>query len=306
MNNESMYYVIFFLWIMGLIAILYGGHQHLKWRRRRRFFLQEEGKEVTKSRIPHTWTEGMRKEIVTRVDYAGLKITFRLFIIISVLSASIGVLIGLFYFNNLSASLPLAGGLGLIPWVYLNYAALKKQLILEQQLLSAIQFFISQYNSLHNVTASLSIIKDRLENPLREEIALLLREMNSGISREKALFSFAQRINSHWAYRFAHIVNLCLIKGIPISGMLFSLYTDMKLNLIKEKERRMESMGVKAESYLLYLFIPVMYLLACKINPQAHLLLTQTPAGKRTTFVLFSMLLIGVITTIRLGKVKVR
>lgn len=292
----------------GIFLLFYGIGQGI-WKKRRRqaVFLQDQRETDLWSKImEHKKIKGFKDYVEERTLYAGVKWSFKEFILYSLLLGISGGGIAIKYLNNLPAALPLGVGGLLISWLYVNFFVVRKEALLERQFIPMIQHFISEYSSLSNITAALTNILVKLDNPLKEEVTHLINDLNSGCNTEEAFFSFAERLNSQRAFRFAHILNLRVNKGIPINVMLFNLYMDMKTKVVKEKERNMESIGVRMESYMLYAAIPMMYLLASKINPKSHYLLTQTPEGKKMMLYIVTFLVVGIISTISISNNKIK
>jgi Flp pilus assembly protein TadB len=301
--------VLLGVWITGVFLFFYylGLEGISRKQVRNRFQVEEKGS-------PKYWDiihkypccERMLVQLEEQARFAGTRWGWKEFVFYSLIFAALGCAISFSYFNNWALLFPLGLGFGLIPWGYVNYFALRKQILLERQLVNALQLFISEYGSLSNIVTTLHSLVPRIEYPLREEIRRLVMDLDSGYNPEEAFFSFAKRVRSPWALKLAHILNLRIKWGIYINSLLFNLYLDMKTRLLKEKERRMETIGVKAEGYLLYGFIPLIYLLVGRINPQAHYLLTETPGGKKLMFFITVLLVGGLITTLRLGKNRIK
>jgi len=277
-------------------------------KRRVREVFKEEDKQKEALRIlyKNKKIKSCKRHIEDRAGFAGTNWSFPTFLTYSLITGAIGIIIALKYLKNPMAALPLAAALSLAPWLYLSYFIIKKEALLEQQLIPAIQYFISEYSSLPNIVSALNNILPRIEYPLEDELNRLILDLNSGKNQEDALFSFAERINSRWAYRLAHILNLRLQKGININAMLFNLYMDMKTKVVKDQERKSETAAVRAESLILYLCIPGVYYLATKISPQSHYLLTETPTGQKTMLLVVILVLCGVAATLKLGGSKTK
>lgn len=299
--------MLFTIFALGIFLVFYGVSQWCCGQRRLlTVFINKNETQSFLYGLQKNHSIASFKELIeNQADFSGTGWTFVLFLIYSALCGAVGFFIGVHYLQNFAAAIPLAWGFGMTPWGYMAYFTVKKRRLLEQQLMPVIQCFIAEYRALPNVISSLNSILPKVDYPLREELDLLVRGFNSGRPRETALFSFARRLNSPWAYRFAHILNLRLSRGLNINGMLYNLYMEMKTQLIKEQERRMETIGVRLESYLLYLFIPVMYFLASKINPQAHYLLTKTGEGQKAMFLIIILLVIGIMSTIKLSNNRI-
>ena len=237
---------------------------------------------------------------------AGINCPVNKFLAYTAVLGACGVFIGCIYLENIATVLPLALCFGLIPWAYISYFISKKQRLMAEQLSPAIQYFISEYGAVPHVVNALARTAGKIKYPLSEEVERLVMELNSGKDREKALFSFARRINNHWALRFAHLLNSKLSRGIDINPPLLNLLMDMKTRMVKEKERGMESAAIRIESYALYLFTPLMYFLGSKINPESHYLLTQTSQGKGVMFVIVILAAGGLLSLIRLNNSRVK
>lgn len=299
---------IFGTWIIGITIFIYGlGIRVIKKRRFKEIFKAEEKqKEIFWMLYKNKRIRSFKRYIEDRAGFAGIQWSFISFITYSLITGVIGAVIALKYLNNPMIILPLSAAFSFIPWLYLSYFIKKKEDLLEQQLIPAIQYFISEYNCLPNIISALSNILTMVEYPLDYELNRLILDFNSGRSPEDSLFAFAARINSRWAYRLAHILNLRLQKGININTMLFNLYMDMKTKVVKDSERRSETAAVRAESIMLYLCIPVVYFMATKISPDSHYILTETVMGQKAMFIVILMVLFGIVTTVKLGSSKTK
>ncbi|PKM86611.1 MAG: hypothetical protein CVU87_11640 [Firmicutes bacterium HGW-Firmicutes-12] len=298
-------FLIYFAWIVGIILLVYGiGFAVYRRRRVREVFKEDKPREITQMFYKNKRVRSFKKYIEQRASFAGTQWKVEIFFAYSLFGGVIGIIIALKYLKNPMTVVPLFVASSLVPWLYLSYFILKKEALLEQQLIPAIQYFISEYSSLPNIISALSNILPMIDYPLEDELNRLIVEVNSGRKPEKALFSFAERINSRWAYRLAHILNLRMQKGININSMLFNLYMDMKTKVVKERERRSETAAARAESLILYLCIPVVYFMATKISPESHYLLTQTSMGRKAMFAVIILVLFGLFTILKLGNSK--
>jgi len=299
--------LLYVTWSIGVILFIYTGGQLVLARKHLSSFHERRIQtDLASVVLENKRVRSLQKYIEQKTSFSGVNWGFQSFMLYSLLTGVIGGVIALKYLNNMAAVLPLGVCAGLIPWTYVTYSIIKKQSLIERQLGETIQYFISEYGSLPNVVSALNSILPKIDKPIKTELDYLIRDMNSGISSEEALFSFAGRLNSRWAYRLVHILNLRMNKGINISAMLFNIYLDMNTAQIKEKERGMEIIGARLESYFLYLFIPGIYYLASKINPETHYILTRTGDGKRIMFVTVVIFLVGIMMTIRTGNTRIK
>lgn len=303
-------FFIFGAWVLGAFLVIYNLGAIILHRRRVRAVFKNKREEATThsyllvSNSKH-WRQ-FRAFVEDKNRIAGTNWSFRTFLVCTVILGLAGGILGLTYLANPAAALPLAVGFGLAPWLYISYFINKKQRLMADQLIPAIQYFVSEYGAIPNVGLALTNAAGKVSYPLSEELERLVMEINSGKDKEQALFSFARRVNSHWALRFAHLLNFKLSRGIDINPSLLALYMDIKTKRLKEKERSMESVGIRLENYALYLFVPVMYFLATKINPQSHYLLTQTPQGKRIVLLIVVLTVGGLFSLLKLNDNKVR
>ncbi|MDX9872801.1 MAG: hypothetical protein RBT41_10330 [Clostridia bacterium] len=300
-------WAIYAAWVLGVGLVIYGlGMLYLKRRRFRKAF-QEEGKSQEDLFLfyKNKRVRSFKEYIENRAGFAGTSWRFPSFLAYSLLTGAAGAFIAVNYLQNPFAVLPLALAFLFIPWLYLSFFIARREILLEQQLIPAIQFFISEYGSLPNIVSALHNILPLLDYPLQDEFNRLLLELNSGRDSEEALFAFSGRINSRWAYRLSHIFNLRMKKGLNINTMLFNLYMDMKTKRVQDRERRSETAAARAESLILYLAIPAVYFLAARISPQSHYLLTRTPLGQKAMLLVILLVLFGVIATVKLGGTKI-
>lgn len=295
-------------WIIGITIFIYGlalcGIMNSYFRN----FGRKEKKQnkILLTLYKNKSISSFKNFIEGRADFAGLQWNFATFTVFSAVTGSIGIVIALKYLLNPMAVLPLTAAFSLVPWLYLSYFIAKKEDLLERQFIPAIQYFIAEYNTLPNIVSVLCNIIPMIDYPLKDELNRLVLDFNSGRNPETALFLFARRINTRWAFRLAHIFNLRLQKGININSMLFSLYIDIKTKVVKERERKSETAAARAESIILYLCIPIIYFIATKVSPDSHYLLTQTSMGQKAMLVVVFMVLFGIITTAKLGNSRIK
>ncbi|MCR4442774.1 MAG: hypothetical protein QHH10_10965 [Peptococcaceae bacterium] len=294
-------------WAVGVFLIVYtAGLSFLKKMRFRLVFQKDKKTQKHLLLAGNPRVKRWKAYIEEHAGLAGLNWSFNRFMLYSLAACITGSYLAGKYLHNIYVVIPLGFGFSLLPGILLDFFINRKQRLLEKQLIAAVQHFISEYGTLPNIVSSLNNILPVIDYPLFEELDRLIRELNSGRSSEAALFSFAARINSRWAYRFAHILNLRINRGVDINAMLFNLYMDMKTRLVKEKERGMETIGVRMESYLMYLFIPVMYAFSAKINPEAHYLMTRTAGGRLMMFAAALLLVAGIFFNLRLGSSRIK
>lgn len=304
-------YGLYLAWGAAIFTIIYGLGQIIIRRRsiKERFLQPEKDEQIGQvyyRLLSRSEFHRFRDFIEEKAEFAGKDWTLRTYLIYSFIAASIGGGFAVVYLKNIAAAFPLGIVFWLTPLLYLNHTAARKQAMMEKQFLPAVQKFITEYGTINNITSVILSIEGQIASPLKDEFARLGRELNSGAPADKTFLSFARRLNNPWAYRFAHILNLRVTRGVEITPMLFSLLMDMKTNVIKEKERSMEMVGVKAETYAIYLAIPLMYSFTSKVNPNAHYLLTQTSEGKRAMFIVILILLIGFVSTLWLNDNKIK
>lgn len=295
-------------WIIGITTFIYGLGFARIIRSRFKDIVSDEKKQnkVLAILYNNKRVGNFKIFIEERAAFAGTKWSFATFIIYSAITGSIGVTVAIKLLHNLMALLPLTAAFSFLPWLYLSYFIAKKESLLEQQFIPAIQYFIAEYSTLPNIVSALSNIIPMLEYPLDDELNRMVLDFNSGRSPEAALFSFAKRINSHWAFRLAHIFNLRLQRGININSMLFNLYMDIKTKVVKDRERKSETAAARAESIILYLCIPIIYFIATKVSPESHYLMTETPMGQKAMLFVVFMVLFGVITAVKLGNGRIK
>lgn len=303
--------VLIITWSVGLFILIYACGLYLERRRRVRFFLAAEDDRKSWLILYRNLYENKKvlsgkNFLEEKIRLSGIAWDVRKFAALSAAAGAGGIFAALVYLKNLWAAIPLGVCSFLVPYTVLTYYISRRETILTEQLGALLQYFVSEYGTISNITVAFHNILPKLNYPLKLEVERMLLEISSGSKPEDAFYSFAQRVNSRFSYQFAHILSLRCNRGLQIQQMLFRLYMDLKIKRIQEKERNTETIGVKLESYFLYLCIPLIYLFAGKINPESHYLLTRTPDGQKMMVIIVLLLLTGIVSTIRLSSNKVR
>lgn len=294
-------------WGVGLFLLIFSAGFY--WERRKRlhaFFKADKNPELWQILAGHKKVALSQEFLEEKIRLSGTGWNPKKLLLFSAVTGVSGVFTALSYLKNYWAALPLGVCGLLIPYTVLTFYISRRSKILTAQLGPMLQYFLSEYGTVSNISLALNNVRSRLDYPLKLEVECMLLEMNSGVRPEEAFFNFAHRVNSRWSYRFAHILSLRHNRGVQIQQMLFQMYMDLKAKQIQEGERKSETIGVKLESYFLYLCIPFIYFFVSKINPESHFLLTQMPEGRKIMFFIVLLLLAGIIATIRLSSNKIR
>jgi tight adherence protein B len=136
------------------------------------------------------------QKLQTKMTQAGLDWTPTKFLVLMVMCAGVGALIGLrFPFIGYGiTSLVLGLPLSMIPYLIVRRTRTKRLNKLEEQFPDALEFLARSMRAGHAFTISLEMLGEELPEPLGQEFRTLFNEQNLGAALEVALTNLSDRV----------------------------------------------------------------------------------------------------------------
>jgi len=174
--------------------------------------------------------------IATQIYRAGSKLSVGEFVLLSLVWASFGFLVGR-RFDLLVAPL-LAAGFGYLPYLNLKRKAAARLKLFEAQLPEAIDMIVNAMKSGYSLQAAIKFAGDEMPQPLGPEFARVYDEQRLGMDLRNALLSLQERVNTLDCKMFVTALLLQRETGGNLAEVLSNLATLMRETCRAERTDR--------------------------------------------------------------------
>jgi len=247
------------------------------------------------------WTDRMH----LLLDQAGIQRPLGFFILLSLLLAFGGFLIGSRVFHNHLISILLAVIFGISPFLYILSKKNRRMQKFERQLPDAMDLIARALKAGHAFSSGLKMVADEFDDPIGTEFSKTLNEINFGISVPEALKNLPNRVDCRELKFFVISVILQRETGGNLAEILENI-----AHLIRERFKLQGHIRVLASegklSAIVLIVIPFFVAFALSIiNPEYIRTLITEPIGKIMLFFTLLMMIIGIFTMRRMIKIEV-
>lgn len=247
------------------------------------------------------WAEDLRRLL----EQAGIQRPLGFFILLSLLLALGGFLIGSLITRNYLFLTLLAAFLVVLPFFYIYSKKKRRMQKFERQLPDAMELIARALKAGHAFTSGLKMVADEFEDPVGTEFAKTLNEINLGVSVPDALKNLPNRVDCPDLSFFA----ISVILQRETGGNLAEILENIAF-LIRERFRLHGQIRVlSAEgrlSAIVLVGIPFFVAFAISIiNPEYMRTLITDPFGRIMVFFALLAMAIGVLVMRKMVQVKV-
>ena len=247
------------------------------------------------------WTDKLSRMI----EQSGTESTLGVFILLSIVLASGGFVIGLWMASNALLSLIIAFFLGVFPFVYVYLKRKRRMEKFQRQLPDALDLIARALKAGHAFTGGLKMVGDELEEPVGTEFEKTLYEINFGSGIPEALKNLTQRVDCPDLRFFIISVIIQRETGGNLAEILAKI-----AHLIRERfklQSRVQVLSAEGKlSALILIAIPFVIALALSVlNPVYIKTLFIDPVGKALVAFALFMMVIGIVVMKRMIEIKV-
>jgi tight adherence protein B len=247
------------------------------------------------------WTDKLSRMI----EQSGTESTLGVFILLSIVLASGGFVIGLWVASNALLSLMIAFFLGIFPFLYIYLKKKRRMEKFQRQLPDALDLIARALKAGHAFIGGLKMVGDELGEPVGTEFEKTLHEINFGSGIPEALKGLTQRVDCPDLRFF--IISVIIQR--ETGGNLAEILTKIAY-LIRERfklQNRVQVLAAEGKlSAIILITIPFVIALALSVlNPVYIKTLFIDPIGKALVAFALLMMIIGIVVMKRMIEIKV-
>jgi len=247
------------------------------------------------------WTDKLSRMI----EQSGTESTLGVFILLSVVLASGGFVIGLWVTSHALLSLLIAFFLGVFPFLYVYLKKKRRMEKFQRQLPDALDLIARALKAGHAFTGGLKMVGDELGEPVGTEFEKTLHEINFGSGIAEALKGLTQRVDCPDLRFFIISVIIQRETGGNLAEILGKISY-----LIRERFKLQSRVQVLASegklSAIILIAIPFVIALALSVlNPVYMQTLFVDPIGKALVAFALVMMVIGIVVMKRMIEIRV-
>lgn len=185
---------------------------------------------------------------------------------------------------------PLAGVCGaLLPYLSYRRAYAKRQRILVEQLIEALDFIARGLRAGHSLASALHSVSDELAEPIASELRRTYEQHNLGMSLEDALSDTARRMNLEDFNFFVTSVSIQRQTGGDLAEILDNINTMIRGRVRLAQHVQALTAEGRATGYLLTALPIGVFILMYLVNPDYSGMLFTEPLGR---FMLFGAIVL--------------
>ena len=247
------------------------------------------------------WAEKVHRAL----ELANLPYPLGFFVLLSILLAALGYLVGSLVTTNPLLRLPGAVLLGMTPFFYIFFKKGKRMQHFQNQLPDVLDLIARSLKAGHALSGGLKMVVDEFGDPIGIEFAKTLNEINLGVGVPEALKNLSQRVD-------------CLDLNFFVTSILIQRETGGNLaeileniaRLIRERFklfRRIRVLSAEGKfSAIILVALPFFIALVISfLNPEYIQILIVDPIGPVFIAIALILMIFGIITMSRMIKIEV-
>jgi tight adherence protein B len=241
--------------------------------------------------------------IATQIYRAGSKLSVGEFVLLSLVWASFGFLIGR-RFDLLFAPL-LAIGFGYLPYLNLKRKAAGRLKLFQAQLPEAIDMLVNAMKSGYSLQAAIKFAGDEMPQPLGPEFARVYDEQRLGMDLRNALLSLQERVNTLDCKMFVTALLLQRETGGNLAEVLSNLATLMRERVGLRGQIDTLTAEPKMSAIVLALLPIGLFIIVTMANRQYMSPLWTAPMGKMLLLYAIVSIILGYIVLRKIGQIDI-
>ncbi|MDQ3814287.1 MAG: type II secretion system F family protein [Armatimonadota bacterium] len=232
------------------------------------------------------------------------------FLMTNLVVMAVFMMLGLLYLNKWNATTPDASFLGMLkrlmfflvmtwlgfklPRIVLGFMANKRRTLLEYQLADALTIISSGLKGGYSFVQSLAMAGEQLDQPIKDEIARVLRLVQLGLDTPRALNQLAERVNSYDYDMTVSATNIQLSVGGNLSQVLESIASTIRDRIrLRRDIAALTAQGRISGGILIALPIGIAIMLRV-INPEYMSYLFDYQMGNNLLYLALGQQLFGI------------
>jgi len=228
---------------------------------------------------------------------AGILLKPTEFIAINLVFLALMMLVGLLHINSMPANPTFIGLAKRLLWLLLyiflgwkvpqwilHYSAVRRRSKLENQLADALTIVASSLKGGYSFIQGMDMASKQLDDPIKMEMARVLRLIQLGMDTPRALQQMAERINSYDYYMTVSATNIQLTVGGNLASLLETIAETIRERIrLRRDISVLTAQGRVSGAILVALPICIFFMLFV-INPKYMSELTSTEMGNNLLY----------------------
>jgi len=289
---------LFCLWL-GLFDLNWDSLARLKTRRVQNLGNPEAlVRKKVRSALAKCPAPGQSTNITTLITQAGLKISFKEYLMMAAAATGLGFFLGLSLNNWFIALIGAYMGFQ-IPKKVIQYLRDKRQQIIARQVEPALQQIANLYRITQSIEKAVEEATSTMASPLREEFERLQSDLKiAGMTLEQALLRLSHRLGNKDFEFFTKIALLTRKYGGETKDLMLQIPQTIRERQMIRAELETELAGAKQQSWLLLAGTPLFFIVYKLMRPDFAQILTTTAMGK------LGMSVVAVLTLVSIALIE--
>lgn len=294
--------VILLFWLLFIVIynlfIIWSKEQHLRSR------LIYRAKSGLRYRMAERFKrfEKLYRHLSELLETLQLKVTSGAFASLSGLLLLGGVVAGGVFFQSVKGTLLFGGLLGFLPYTILRAMLVHRRMQTQMDFLPAVELFYQCYlvtgERQVRVALQRTVEERRLLGPMQSVFEQLYRNLSVRGDDEASLRLLAASLGHLWADYFVNILRVALVEGVPISGSLKELLSDMRKARRANEQERNRLLEIRVANFSPVLFLALFIGINLRYNKDnSYYYYVVDPQGRdmllNATVLIFASFLMG-------------
>jgi len=171
-----------------------------------------------------------------------------------------------------------------VPMVLLGRKTRKRRMIYNDQVLEALQVFVTDYTTTKSVQKTLENVCLKIKRPLRNEFERLTRKLYSGVSANECFLDFSKRTQNQWIMYFSQVMMMYFRSGGDFIPHLTGIIRTMSSEKLIEEQNLTELSSLRTINLVLVLLFPIVFVISIFAAPDTLRVFTETAMGRNIIF----------------------
>jgi len=247
------------------------------------------------------WTDKLHRFL----EQANTKQPLGVFVLLTILLAFFGLVVGSWVTSNLFAVILLAVLLGMIPFFYIHLKKKKRMEKFQQQLPEALDLISRALKAGHAFSGGLKMVSDEMGDPVGTEFSKTINEINFGVDFPEALINLSNRVDCPDLNFFT----ISVILQRETGGNLVEILENIAY-LIRERFKLYGRVRVLAAqgklSAVILVALPFLVALGLSIINAKYIgTLSSDPIGKVLVIIALIFMIFGIVVIRKIIDIKV-
>jgi len=241
--------------------------------------------------------------ISDQLDRAGSRQSVGEFVLLSLVAAGIGFLIG--HRMGLLAAVLIAGAAGYLPFLNLKRKASARLKLFQAQLPESIDMLVNAMKSGYSLQAAIKFAGDEMPDPLGPEFARVYDEQRLGMEMRNALLKLQERVDTLDCRMFVTALLLQRETGGNLAEVLTNLATLMRERVGLRGQIDTLTAEPKLSAIVLALMPVILFIIVGFLNPDYMSPLWTTPGGRLLSLYALTSVLLGYFVLRKIGQIDI-